>query len=78
MSSRDNFSMKELMLEVRSDVKELKEVVTRLEEQQRITNGRVSKSEDRIRFLEEYKWQLTGGLIIVSIIVPFIIKWISG
>lgn len=74
MTKEEGISMKELLLEAREDVKEIRILVTKQEEHLRTMNGRMVKAEEEVRRLNEYKWKLAGALVILSILVPFLFQ----
>lgn len=71
--SKDEFTLKELMIENRSDVKNIVALTGRMEEHLRTLNGRVGKLEGQVSVLESYKWRLIGGITVLSILTPLVI-----
>lgn len=79
--SNDQFSIKELLLEAREDVKEIRTLVAKQEEHLRTMNGRIAKTEAKVELVENrvlqnelFRWKVAGALVIISILLPIIFQ----
>jgi hypothetical protein len=76
MMGEEDFSIKELLMENRSDTKIILNDMATVKEHLRTLNGRVGTSEKDIKNLQRYKWKTVGAVTMVSVIVPIIITLI--
>lgn len=81
--SSDQFTLKELLLEAREDVKEIHTLVAKQEEHLRTMNGRIAKTEARVELVEKrvlqnelFRWKVAGALVVLSILLPMIIQFV--
>ena len=77
MPEDDGLSNKELLMEVRKDVKCILGKVNKFEEwKEENVNPRLRSYGDRIRILEKWKWQLGAICGLIAITVPLILRYL--
>jgi predicted nuclease with TOPRIM domain len=83
--SDDNFTLKELLVEQRNDMKEILEKTSQMAEHLKTLNGRVAKTEDRVagneaktNDLDAFRWKVTGALLLLSILASYLMSRLFG
>lgn len=87
--AEDNFTLKEIVISIRDDVKEMREdfraelaslhtEVSALKEHGSFgTSEKLSDHENRIRVIEKLRWQIRGSFTMIAFIMPVLatISW---
>lgn len=73
----DGFSFKEVLLEVRSDIKDLRRMIDRIDREGSIgTKNDLTDHESRLRILEKVHYKWSGAIALVVAAASFVFAFI--